>query len=345
MGLRFTKVVFPDPAVDLGRLPLSKSDYPITMDTALWLAQSQCPSVTIPENCAECEGIDFAQLVRDIGGPPSHPGMDGYWEELLQVAVVQEQRKNGTNVHSVMPLPDIWEGYDLEDVAKAVHNEYPGLHHQALIQYLLVNGATVDSNAVPQHCNAEFLRGIVMLAHLNAWAIATVGPVNFGVKYFEGRARPEEIAYKISTRNLNASHGVTDELLTVIPQGSLDRAVDFTAYPEGSPMHPSWPAMHSAASVGSTWLAVVMNLTPAQHCQAKLVDYAVAYGRTVAGVHYASDNIAGLKLGQKIMEEKLPASLAEMYGSDVDLVRAKIDQVHFEWDEFLESACYQNHMA
>jgi len=348
LGFRFSKVAFADPTVDTSRLPLSRMDYPMTMETALWLSASQCPSVTIPEACNECAGIDFTQLVRDIGGPPSHAGSDDFWQELLEVAVVQEKRRNGTDVHSVLPLPVIWErqGFDLEGVSTAVHDEFPGIHHQSLIQYLYgEQGAKVDNSTVPQHCHIEFLRGIVMLSHINTWAIATVGPINFAVKYFEGRARPEEIAFKISTGEMDGTNGVPDNVLQAIPQGSLNRAVDFTAYPEGSPMHPSWPAMHSAASVGSTWLAVVLNLTEEQHCQAKLVDYGVAYARTVAGVHYASDNIAGLKLGQKIMKDKLPAYLHDKYGSDPALVRAKLDAVHVDWDTFLDSECYSGCMT
>lgn len=346
LDMRFSKIRFEDDSVDTSRLPLTAADYPVTMETALWLSRSDCPSVTVPEVCSECEGIDFPALVQDIGGPPSHPGQAGFWDELFEVAEVQKQRLNGTDVNKVLPLPDIWQDFDtLEDVANAVHDEYPGLHHQALIGYLMRNGATVDNNTVPQHCNAEFLRGIVMLSHLNTWAIAEVGPVNFAVKYHQGRARPEEVAYKISTPELNATDGVPQKLLDIIPQNSLSTAEEFTAYPEGSPMHPSWPAMHSAASVGSTWLAVVLNLSDEQHCQAKLVDYGVAYARTVAGVHYASDNIAGLRLGQQIMEDKLPSYLEEKYGADPALVQAKIAAVHFDWDDFTQSECYISRMT
>jgi hypothetical protein len=35
----------------------------------------------------------------------------------------------------------------------------------------------------------------------------------------------------------------------------LTRAEDFTHYDEGCPLHPSWPAMHSASSAASLWLA------------------------------------------------------------------------------------------
>ena len=110
-------------------------------------------------------------------------------------------------------------------------------------------------------------------------------------------------------------------------------------------MHPSWPAMHLAASVGSLWLAVVMNLSNEQMCQAQLVDYGVAYARTVAGVHYASDNISGLRLGQKIIADKLPTYLNEIYGSNATAVEEKVQQVLLDWTTFLESDCYVSRMT
>jgi membrane-associated phospholipid phosphatase len=202
--------------------------------------------------------------------------------------------------------------------------------------------AKVDNTTIPLRCNVEFLRGIVMLAELNTWAIGTVGPINFGIKYYAGRARPEEVAFLISEGELTSEDGVPDDLLMDIPLHSLEKAVDFTAYPEGSPMHPSWPAMHSAASSASFWLAVVLNLTPEQSCQAKLVDYGVAYARTVAGVHFPGDNTAGLNLGQEVVASKLPEHLAHRYGSDPTIVRQKIDSLRFDWRDFLDSDCAKN---
>ena len=72
---------------------------------------------------------------------------------------------------------------------------------------------------------------------------------------------------------------------------NLRSQFDFTAYAEGSPDHPSWPAMHSAGASASLWIAVVADLTPEQLCQARRLDYAIAFARTVAGVHYPDDNI------------------------------------------------------
>jgi hypothetical protein len=183
-----------------------------------------------------------------------------------------------------------------------------------------------------------------MLSDLNTWAIGTVGPHNFGLKWHVGRARPEEVAWMISQGKLETDV-VPVDIVESVEAMNLTHAVGFTAYPEGCPMHPAWPAMHSAASVGSLWLAVVLNLTEAQWCQTKLVDYDIAYARTVAGVHFSSDNIAGLTLGQELLALYLPKHLATRYGSNEEAVRVKIDQYRFNWNGFLSSDCAKNAMA
>ena len=90
---------------------------------------------------------------------------------------------------------------------------------------------------------------------------------------------------------------------------NLSAATNFTAYPEGSPRHPSRPAMHYAASAASLWMPVVVQMTPEQLCQVQLTDYAVAFARTVARVHYQADNIAGPKLGRQLIARFLSEDL------------------------------------
>ncbi len=93
--------------------------------------------------------------------------------------------------------------------------------------------------------------------------------------------------------------------------------------------------MHSAASSMSYWLQIVLDLTPRQLCEAKKVDYAVAYARTVAGVHYEDDNIAGLNMGQYIVSQEFPGFLNATYpGSDMDWVLSKGESSRFDWRDY-----------
>jgi hypothetical protein len=108
--------------------------------------------------------------------------------------------------------------------------------------------------------------------------------------------KSEEVAWKFKSNKLKVPVTKTkddNDLLKLIKEIDFNSATEFTAYDAGSPNHPSYPAMHSAASAGLFWLDVLMDLTKAQLCEARMLgDYSISYGRTVAGVHYASDNIA-----------------------------------------------------
>ena len=90
--------------------------------------------------------------------------------------------------------------------------------------------------------------------------------------------------------------------------------------------------MHSAASNLSFWIQIVMeNATPAQICAAKKIDYAVSYARTVAGVHYKQDNIAGLNLGQEVLARHLCKHLAKKFKGDYDYCMWKVQKKRFDW--------------
>ena len=126
-------------------------------------------------------------------------------------------------------------------------------------------------------------------------------------------------------------------------------ATKFTQYEnEGSPKHPSYPAMHSAASSAALWVATVIDLDSPGAAniieEAMLTDYAVAYARTVAAVHYPGDNVAGLRLGQEILSRLLPDQLSgkngSRYGGNENQIIEKINRIKDEkwvdWDSFFE---------
>jgi hypothetical protein len=82
-----------------------------------------------------------------------------------------------------------------------------------------------------------------------------------------------------------------------------------------------------------------MNLTPEQLCEVRKVDYGIAYARTVAGVHFSTDNIAGLSLGQEVLAHFLPKYLSETYGANKEDVEHRIEEFRFDWNTFLSSDC------
>lgn len=335
---RFNKItIIPGRVVPSDFLPMTPADYPIHGVKAAFLKNStNSPSVVTVDD-HECQGENITEIITKIGGSPPYPSSDSnspYWVQLKEVVDWQKTRMaNGSApCTDLMPLPDIWSGYTINDCAEAVHDEFPGSHHINLLTDFLGDGLASDDTIIPERCVTPFLRGPVMYAGLNAWSIGIVGPLNFAAKYYVGYPRPEEVAYKIHIGELDAGNGVPQDLVDCMRNNfTLGDATDFTAYPEGSPQHPSWPAMHSAASSASFWLEIVADLTQQQRCQARLLDYAVATARTVAGVHYRWDNCGGLDMGQEVIARKLGPYLAQKYGANETLVNIKIAAKRFSW--------------
>ena len=285
--------------------------------------------------------------------PPPNPDKLEFWDQFEEVVNVQVLRKNKKDnatiddpLYEIMPnssIPVIWKGYDIHKVAKAVHDEFPGIHHIEMITNWLNEKTLVPNNTViPKVGKIDFLRGPVLISDMVGLAIRLVGECNFALKWEVGRARPEEVAWLVKRGKLDvpASHQHIERLLNNMTDYD-DGPHQFTAYYEGSPTHPSWPAMHSAASVVSFWLSIVMDLTEEQLCETRKLDYAIAYGRTVAGVHYPDDNVAGLFVGQEILAHKLPRYLANVYGADKGLVKSAVQNAKYDWTLFKDSACYR----
>lgn len=112
--------------------------------------------------------------------------------------------------------------------------------------------------------------------------------------------------------------------------GTVTAATHFTAYRPGSPVHGSYPAMHSAASNWSFVSQIIYNATPQMVCEAIKTDFAVSKARTVAGVHFRWDNIDGLNIGQEQTSRFLDYYFMEM-GGDIDYIRQKIADKRFDW--------------
>ena len=348
----------------------SSIDFPLN-DTAAAYLRENSNSISVVLQHEECDDtVDFETVkssLREKGiFPPTHPEDVDFWIDFAGVVNAQAHLKTKQdNPCMTDPLPlvmpaitELWKGFGILDVAEAVHDEFPGIYHSQMIANWLGDAnqslgdanqsLSFNSNVISRFGKIDFLRGPVMLSDMIGRAIRAVGPCDFSLKWIVGRARPEEIAWKLNQGIIDVPDGVDEEMLNEmkasIKRMKLQDPTDFTAYAEGSPTHPSWPAMHSASSAASFWLDIIMDLTDDQLCEARMLDWSVSYARTVAGVHYPTDNIAGLMVGQEILAQRLPTILKDEYGSDVDIVKSVIEnKKRFDWNTFQESECYQKH--
>jgi hypothetical protein len=351
--LRFSKIKFDSslPRTYSETLPLTAANFPLTTDTFDKIRYSTAVSPVLPDDINVKTPNGIPDMIENVmGGYPSHPGnteRSDYWVYFRHVLELQLYRRDNPNglASEVFPVPDLWKDFTVNDAAAAVHDEYPGYWQSNLIAQMLRDRETrIDPSIIPQRANTDFVNSVVCLAHMNTWSIDAIAATSFAIKWHVGRIRPEEAAYKIHTGEMNAASGVPQDIIDSVKRLKFkdndnggDKPEAFTAYPEGCPPHPSWPAMHSAGSTLSLWMAVICDMTDEQLLQAKLTDHAVAYSRSVAGVHYYDDNLAGLNLGQEIIANLLPEYLHNAYGSDPDVVRRKVEKYRFDWFEFDET--------
>ena len=141
---------------------------------------------------------------------------------------------------------------------------------------------------LPQQALIWLLRTGIPLKRPKTWHVETVGnhiyPMEdildhlkrmerkfFPAKYYFGRPRPEAVA------------GVPGAI--------------FTTYTVGCPNHPAYPAGHGALATACKVLDKYFSMTQAEKDQIFDAMYLWAQFRTLARVHYATDNLAGLALG------------------------------------------------
>lgn len=145
-------------------------------------------------------------------------------------------------------------------LANVVHMDTPLDLGEAMIRWLISQGAAPkDADSVTY----DFLNIVPRsLAKMSAQVNAKMEKC-FQVKYYYGIPRPEELV-----------------------------GTNITAYPEGCPNHPSFPAGHGAAAFASSDY-FLMEWKLNEVSKKALFDsaYIWAMARTLAGVHYAVDNL------------------------------------------------------
>jgi hypothetical protein len=335
-SMRFNKFYFPKYQLKpKGFKPLTKNDYPIRGYVNATLRASDAISIVTLDDYEV--HYDIPSIIESIGGMPDHPSSDEkapFWDKLRHVMKVQKIRRENPTV-TLFPRPEMWQDMNLNEIATAVHDEFPGsLQADFLGELSKGRWGTLklDTSVIPKRSNNSFLRTDVLLSMLNGWAISFVGPHSFAAKWYCGRPRPEEVVWNIKKGKI--TEGIPADIKRDVRKLVIRGAGAFTAYPEGCPRHPAWPAMHAATASTSFWLSIAFDLNDEQLCQARLTDFAISYGRTVAGVHYPDDNIAGLNIAQEVLARGMPKLLYDTYDIDPEVVAKKISKNRYDWNKF-----------
>jgi hypothetical protein len=126
----------------------------------------------------EVNNVDLAGYIQAIGGYPSFPSSDSsadFWVEFMQVLKIQQYRRSGdVTPADIMVLPNIWKGKSLDEVADAVHDEYPSSHHVDLVKSFFGEGLKIDYNILPFRSKRDFVGLEVRMADMVTWAFAAV---------------------------------------------------------------------------------------------------------------------------------------------------------------------------
>lgn len=154
---------------------------------------------------------------------------------------------------------------DPKGLANVVHMDNPMDFPNAALKYILMNGG--QCKQANEGCN-DFIEKVPETVNKLSQAMHRNLVKAFEAKYYFGIERPEEVM----TENI-------------------------TAYDEGCPTHPSFPAGHGAAASAVSVLLKRFNVSDDVEKQVKDAAYVWAMARSLAGVHYGWDNVAGLAMG------------------------------------------------
>lgn len=223
-----------------------------------------------------------------FNNPYTKENIDSYYREVLDVRKMVEageyphdfMRKHYpwqmSQYPESMPQPLYSEGLRYDDpqaCADVVHMDNPFDLVAALQSYALSQGGT-PSKRHKWSSFKDFVGAVPSASRFITRKQDIAVKKGFRVKYYHGVIRPEEM---------------------------YDTGTGMTAYEDGCPCHPSFPAGHGCLAGAAAW-AVIEYYDLPWHAvvQIRNAAYAWSMWRTLAGVHYAPDNIAGLEVGKLV---------------------------------------------
>ena len=197
LNFRFNKI--PVLRGNVGAMfPLGNRHYPMRGRLAEELKFNTTAESVMTSDDYELKRIDEEDYMARAGGPPTYPNEDKdhpFWQEFRTVMEAQVHRRANGTVSDVMTPPTLWENFTIEDVADAVHDEYPGSIQADMINYFISIGLKIDHNIIPFRGHNDFIGRNFRAAKLNTWATGQVAATNFRTKWTYGRPRPEEVRF------------------------------------------------------------------------------------------------------------------------------------------------------
>ena len=257
---------------------------------------------------------------------PATFGSDEFWQEFCIVCESAGAAKNKLMLGDEVSVALRHRVRNAYEAAQIVRADRP---------VELMSHALVSASPKPRDLGlrVDFIDGTVMIDRVMATIAHLVAPSTFAAKWMFLYPRPEEVAGAIARGELDAPSEVRHALKAhhslAFIAGDQRK---FTVFDEGSPMHPSYPAMHSAVA-GALYITIctLCDLNDYQELIVWQTARNMAYFRTYAGVHYPMDNRAGLLMGQRVAMIHLPM-VANQLGLDADEVVSVAEEKRIDWN-------------
>jgi len=228
-------------------------------------------------------------------------------------------------VHSglaVIPAPaEIYEQdkrlpATFRDLAAYTHYDYHSQPYHEACLWLLANHRPALLNPYKDRAYKGFLafNTPFVLDLINRAATTALRAAWYHKWRVHRQLRPEEFGYEVDrlysgrvTRyeGAPAPELFASELLTLV-QAKQGNVLLSSAFPEGCPTHPAFPAGHS--TIAGACATIMKGLFREDYelagsrlgSEINKLAHNIAMGRCAAGVHFQSDNEAGLLLGEKL---------------------------------------------
>lgn len=251
----------------------------------------------------------LSQTVPDFTG-------NEFGTTLVEAAAIQNGIVNGELVQGKRQVPI---SHTPRSLATLVHKDYALQFGQTAALVLYGNDVTTLAPRQGEsvvHWSINHLLDI--LSKLETEALR----YTWAAKWTYLQCRPEEFMIRAENQRQFGTYGdIPKEFFqTVAVKTLLQEKGNYLlplAYPEGAPMHPSYPAGHSVlAGAYATLLKIWFDNEPwptsaprdgyTVHGEINKAAYNGAVARSFAGIHYREDNINGLLYGEQIALALLP---------------------------------------